>query len=361
MIITPRKEADAIVASSDKPSDKHAWTPLLWSMVGKTPMIEIAYSFNGRRRSIFAKCEQFNLTGSIKDRMALYIIQKAYEIGSLKPGDVIVEATSGNTGISLAAIGRRLGHPVKIFMPDWLSNERVSILRSYGADVVGVSQESGGFVTSIRMACEMASENSNVFYADQFANVNNVFAHQLTGQEIYSQLQSVGITPDAFVAGVGTGGTIMGVGNFLRARNEAILVHPIEPAESPTMSTGFKQGHHRIQGISDEFIPAIVQLDELDTILQVHDGDAIIAAQMLACELGLAVGISSGANFLGAVQIQNTMGDDFAVVTVFPDSNKKYLSTDLVRSEPLRDHYLSKKIELLDYKPLPRLERNASI
>jgi cysteine synthase A len=169
------------------------------------------------------------------------------------------------------------------------------------------------------------------------------------------QLQSVDLTPDAFVAGVGTGGTVMGMGQYLRKRNPAIKIHPLEPAESPTLSTGYKVGSHRIQGISDEFIPAIVKLDQLDKVIKASDGDSIIMAQKLAKQLGLAVGISSGANFLGAVQLQNETGAEKVIVTVFSDSNKKYLSTDLMKEEAVKETYLSPHIELIDYKAIDRL------
>jgi cysteine synthase A len=162
-------------------------------------------------------------------------------------------------------------------------------------------------------------------------------------------MQSGGIVPQAFVAGVGTGGTVMGVGRYLRSKVPSIKIYPLEPAESPTMSTGHKTGHHRMQGISDEFIPAIVKLETLDKVIAVHDGDAILMAQQLAGQLGLAVGISSGANFLGAVEIQNMLGDDAVVVTIFPDDNKKYLSTDLLHSEPVRPGYLTPDISLTNY------------
>ncbi|MCL2130998.1 MAG: pyridoxal-phosphate dependent enzyme, partial [Lentimicrobiaceae bacterium] len=148
------------------------------------------------------------------------------------------------------------------------------------------------------------------------------------------------------VAGVGTGGTIMGVGTFLRSINSHVKIHPLEPANSPTMTTGYKVGKHRIQGISDEFIPSIVKLNELDEIVQVDDGDAIVMAQKLAHTLGLGVGISSGGNFLGAVQLQNKMGDDAVVVTVFADDSKKYLSTDYSKEEPLKNDFLSTDIIL---------------
>src|SRR6185369_13646753 len=141
--------------------------------------------------------------------------------------------------------------------------------------------------------------------------------------------------PDAFVAGVGTGGTIMGVCRYLKGRRKSIRIHPVEPAESPTLSTGKKVGQHRIQGISDEFIPAIVELDKLDRVIAVNDGDAILMAQKLASDLGLAVGISSGANFIAALVAQTELGDEAVVATVFADSNKKYLSTDLLREEPV--------------------------
>ena len=144
----------------------------------------------------------------------------------------------------------------------------------------------------------------------------------------------------------------MGVGRYLKKRDPKIMIHPLEPKESPTISTGYKVGSHRIQGISDEFIPAIVELDELNEVVQASDGDSIIMAQKLARQLGLAVGISSGANFLGALQLQNKLGSSAIVVTVFSDSNKKYLSTDLMKEEPLKDDYFSKDVQLLDYQAI---------
>jgi cysteine synthase A len=322
----------------------------LWGMVGNSPMLVIRYSYKNQVRTIYAKSEQFNITGSIKDRMALYILQKAYENGKIKPGDTIVEATSGNTGISFAAIGKALGHKVMIVMPDWMSKERVDIIRSLGAEIIPISKAEGGFLGSIRKTEEIAKNNPNIFLPCQFANEGNPAVHQLTtGKEIWWQLHDKGVTPDAFVAGVGTGGTVMGVGGFLRTMNPGIKIYPLEPAESPTLSTGHKTGAHRIQGISDEFIPSIIKLDQLDSVVSVHDGDAIIMAQMLAAELGLAVGISSGANFIGAVKVQNELGDNAAVVTTFSDSNKKYLSTDLMRKEPVKAQYLSSDIGLIDY------------
>jgi cysteine synthase len=288
--------------------------------------------------------------------MALHILERAYEDGSLTAGQTIVEATSGNTGISFAALGRALGHPVTIFMPDWMSRERVDLIASFGARIELVSRADGGFLGAIARARDLAARDPGVFLPEQFANRANPAAHEMTtGPEIVSQLGSIGITPDAFVAGVGTGGTVMGVGRSLRRWNPDVRVHPLEPASSPTLSTGHKVGQHRIQGISDEFIPPVVDLSSLDDIIAADDGDAILLAQRLACELGLGVGISSGANLAGAITLQNRMGDDAVVVTVFPDSNKKYLTTDLVREEPMRDGYTSADVEFLGFDALPRV------
>jgi cysteine synthase A len=324
-------------------------------MVGNTPLLAVHCKFRGRPRVIYAKAEYLNLTGSIKDRMAFYILRKAYQQGQIKPGDMIAEATSGNTGIAFAALGRALGHPVRIYMPDWMSQERVRLIQSFGAEIIPVSREQGGFLGSIQQTEALQRERGDVFLPCQFSNNANIEAHeQTTGPEIQAQLQSRDLRPDAFVAGVGTGGTIMGTGKFLRHANPHIRLHPIEPAESPTLSTGHKVGSHRIQGISDEFIPAIVELNQLNHILSVPDGDAILMAQKLAAELGLAVGISSGANFIGALMAQNELSDTAVVATVFCDDNKKYLSTDLLRQEPVKNSYLSPNVELLYYEALQR-------
>lgn len=324
-------------------------------LVGNTPLLGIRLTFRGKRRVIYAKCEQLNLTGSIKDRMALHILKRAYADGSLRPGQRIAEATSGNTGIAFAAIGRALGHPVTIFMPNWMSQERKNLIRSYGADMVLVEEAQGGFLGSIRMAEELAIAGpEGVFLPRQFSNQANVEAHETTtGPEIWAQLSEAGLKPDGFVAGVGTGGTVMGVGRFLRRQNPAIQIHPVEPAESPTLSTGCKVGKHRIQGISDEFIPAIVNLAQLDEVIAVSDGDSMLMAQKLAKCLALGVGISSGCNLLAALQVQESMGGDAVVVTVFPDDNKKYLTTDLLHEEPVRGEYLSSDVELTSVVPLP--------
>ncbi|PTX13833.1 PLP-dependent cysteine synthase family protein [Sphingobacterium faecium] len=330
----------------------------LWCLVGNTPMLELQYTYKGRAGKIYVKCENYNLTGSIKDRMALYIMYKAYMNCQIQPEDVIIEATSGNTGISFSAIGKALGHQVKIIMPNWLSKERIDIIKSMGADIQLVSKEEGGFLGSIQLSEELAKKGG-VFLPRQFENQFNAEAHQLTtGREIGIQLASKSLVADAFVAGVGTGGTVMGVGRHLRTLNPHVKIHPLEPAESPTMSTGHKVGSHRIQGISDEFIPAIVKLDELDEIIAASDGDSIIMAQKLAQELGLAVGISSGANVIGAIKLKQKLGDDAVVVTLLCDDNKKYLSTDLVKEQPIRDGYVSTDLNFTGFQPISRLEKS---
>ena len=341
-------------------AQRAAHTPLrcrqLKHMIGNTPLLAVRFRYRGRERVIYAKAEHLNLTGSIKDRMAFHILKRAYQEDRIQTGDMIAEATSGNTGISFAAIGRALGHQVVIFMPDWMSQERVTLIRSLGAKIVPVRRDQGGFLGSIRLTEELAEQEPHVFLPSQFANEANVEAHeQTTGPEIWWQLYFHGRPPDAFIAGVGTGGTIMGVGRFLRQHNPEIKLHPLQPAESPTLSTGRKVGFHRIQGISDEFIPSILELDRLDSVVSVHDGDAILMAQKLAAQLGLGVGISSGANFLGALMIQNDLGDDAIVTTVFPDDNKKYLSTDLLREERAHSHYLSPEVELISYEAFKRV------
>ncbi len=315
----------------------------LSSLIGNTPLLAIEFIYKNEKRVIYAKSESRNLTGSVKDRMVFNIIERAYFTGTLKKDDHIIEATSGNTGIAVAAIGSALGHPVTIFMPDWLSSERINLIKSFGANIVLVSKEEGGFLGSIKRAKELADKTPNSFLTDQFSNEDNVWAHyKSTGPEIYRQCPDV----DAFVAGVGTGGVVMGVGKFLREKNPNVKLHPLEPSSSPTLSTGHKVGTHRIEGISDEFIPSILDLDFLDEVIDVDDGDAILMTQKLGNSLGLGVGISSGANFLGAIKAQNRLGSQSTIVTVFTDDNKKYISTDLFKNEPSQKDFISKDIKL---------------
>ncbi len=316
-------------------------------MISNTPLLEIQFLFKGQKRRIFAKAEAFNLTGSIKDRVAYYILKKAYETGAIHPGDKIAEATSGNTGISFSAMGRYLGHDVIIYMPDWMSKERINLMRGYGAQVRLVSKEEGGFLGSIAMT-EKLAEAGGVFLPRQFSNEDNAEAHYLmTGDEIARQLASLDLQADGVVAGVGTGGTVMGIGRRLRKANPNCQIYPLEPLNSPTLSTGYKVGKHRIQGISDEFVPDILKMSEVNDVISVDDTDSIIMSQMLARVLGIGVGISSGANFIGCIMAQEKLGAESIIATVFADDNKKYLSTDYSEEQEMKEQYISHDVQLM--------------
>ena len=324
-------------------------------MTGNTPMIGIKYRYRGKEGIVYVKCEYYNFSGSIKDRMALYILKEAYKNGTITPDSVIVEATSGNTGIAFSALGRMLGHKVCIIMPDWMSRERKMLIESFGAEIISVSKKEGGFLGSIRLSEAMAAKDRNVFLPRQFSNYNNIKAHEeTTGPEIIQQLKKQGLIPDAFVAGVGTGGTVVGVGAAMHAVYSHVKIHPLEPKESPTLTTGYKVGSHRIQGISDEFIPEIMKTGHLDEVIQVSDGDSILMAQKLASSLGLAVGISSGSNLIGAIKLHEKYGSKAVVATVFADCNKKYLTTDLTKEEPVKANYLSPETELIEFFTLEK-------
>jgi cysteine synthase A len=232
-------------------------------------------------------------------------------------------------------------------MPEWMSEERKRLIMSYGANIKTVSKDEGGFVGSVSLTQKYAKQRGHVFLPDQFANKDNRDSHyHSTAPEIYFQMKDNNRFIDAFVAGVGTGGTITGISDYLKERYNDIKVFAVEPASSPTLSTGHKTGFHRIAGISDEFVPPLLDFSLIDDILAVDDGDAILMAQMLSRHLGLGVGISSGANFIGALMAQNRLGSTMSVVTIFSDDNKKYLSTDLMKVEAIKEHYLCKDVEL---------------
>lgn len=322
------------------------------SMISNTPLLEISFKYKGRPCKVYAKAEYYNLSGSIKDRVAYYILKRAYETEAIKEGDTICEATSGNTGIAFSAMAAYLGHPMVVYMPDWMSAERINLMKSYGARVVLVSHKEGGFLGSIAKSEEMAKQGG-VFLPGQFSNYDNVTAHIIdTGAETLNQLKKFGRIPDGVVAGVGTGGTIMGLAKSFKSANPECKAYPLEPLNSPTLSTGYKTGNHKIAGISDEFIPDICNLDELDEVVSVDDIDSIIMAQKLSKELGIGVGISSGANFIGSVTALDKLGYDKCVVTVFADDNKKYLSTDYAKTFEPKPQYISSDIEFIGVKSL---------
>lgn len=313
--------------------------------VGNTPMIRIKYKYNGKENYIYTKLESYNISGSIKDRAAYYMINKAYEEGKLKNGMKIIEATSGNTGISLAAIGSMFGNPAHIFMPDWVSKERLNLLKMYGAEVTLVSREEGGFVKAVSMAKEYAEEH-NAFLANQFSNEYNVLAHyETTAKEI---IETLGDKIGGFVSGVGTGGTLIGTGKRLKEFDEKIKVYAMEPEKMPMLSQNKIIASHKIEGIGDDFIPDIVDKLLIDEIITVDDDDSINMSRKIAKDLGLGVGISSGANMLASVIAKENNAKE--IVTVFADDNKKYISTDLSKPIDTNSKYISNKIELIEYE-----------
>jgi len=326
----------------------------LTAMIGNTPMLEISLKYKGEDRKVYAKTEYYNYSGSIKDRVAYHIMKHAYETGLIKEGDPIAEATSGNTGISFSAIGAYLGNPVTIFMPDWMSQERVNLIQSLGATIRSVSKEEGGFTGSITLADIMGAEDG-AFLPHQFSNPLNVDTHyKTTGKEILDQISKFGKIPYGIVSGVGTGGTIMGIKKAIQEVYPNCKVFPLDPTNSPIMASGGKTfGPHRIAGIGDEFIPEIVKLDQLDEIIMVDDGDAINMARKLARIFGIGVGISSGANFLGALKAQDILKNkDAVVITVFADDNKKYLSTALMKEQTVKSDHIAQDVELIGFKAI---------
>ena len=283
-------------------------------LVGDTPLIKINYLYDGEEKHVYAKLEFYNLTGSVKDRLVYYVLDKE----NLNNDIPLVEATSGNTGIALASYGARYNHSVYIFMPDFVSTERVKLLEMYGAHVNLISKEDGGFKECVRKAKEFQKKN-NAYLFNQFNNEDNVKCHyNTTGIEIVRDLNHV----DKFISGIGSGGTLMGVGRRLKETYGAKVI-AIEPKELPILSDSEACGSHKIDGIGDDFVPDIVDMDITDEIISVSDKDAICMACKFAREIGLGIGVSSAANFLGSV-ISNKGNEE--IVTIFADDNKKYLS-----------------------------------
>ena len=312
-------------------------------LIGNTPMIKISYEFNGKKSSIYSKLEYFNYTGSIKDRIALYIIETEKKNGNLKDRQAIVEVTSGNTGISFSAIGTLFGHDVHIFMPDWVSVERRNLIEMYGAHVHLVSKEEGGFKKALELAEEFAIEH-DAYRPMQFDNPLNIEAqYTTTGQEILDAVPDV----NAFVSGIGTGGTLIGVGKRLKDNNPDSKLFALEPSTLSILKMGMEEGSHLIEGIGDDFIPKIVEEDLIDDIVLIDDCDAINMSKRIAKEFGLGIGISSGANFLASVIMDS---DDLTVATVFADDNKKYITTKLSDEIDGNPKLLSNRIKLLGFE-----------
>ncbi|MBU3156818.1 cysteine synthase A [Clostridium estertheticum] len=290
-------------------------------MIGGTPVLKLNKLVNGDMADVYVKLEKYNPAGSIKDRAALGMIEKAEKLGLLKEGFTIVEPTSGNMGIALAMIGRIKGYDVIIVMPDSMSVERRSLIKAYGAQLV-LTDGSKGMKGAINKAKEISDGDSKFFLPQQFINIANPEKHyETTAEEIFSDISDV----DVFVAGVGTGGTITGVGRRLKEFNKQIKVVAVEPAKSPVLSGG-EPGPHKIQGIGAGFTPDIYDSSVIDEIMQITDEDAFDIAKRLAKEEGILVGISTGANVAAAIKIAKKLGKGKKVVTVAPDGGEKYIS-----------------------------------
>jgi cysteine synthase A len=257
----------------------------------------------------------------------------------------IIEATSANTGIALSALGSYYGHDVYIFMPDWASKERVSLMESYGAKVTLISKEDGGFIRCVEESKKLAKE-LNGFLANQFSNKDNYLAHyETTAEEIVRQLPE---NPKAFISGIGTGGTLMGTGTRLKEEFEDFKIIALEPDKMPIVSKGKVLGSHKIEGIGDDFVPDLVDKTKIDDYILINDEDAINMSRILAKKMGIGVGISSGANLIASVIAENKLHGP--VVTVFADDNKKYLSTDMAKGISNEPSFISNKIKLIDYE-----------
>jgi cysteine synthase A len=291
------------------------WTVL--DAIGNTPLVKI--------KNIYIKLEGMNPSGSIKDRVALEIITAAEKEGSLKEGYTIIEASSGNTGISLSMIAAVKGYKMVVVMPQNMSKERKQMMRAFGANII-LSSKSGSLQEAINKSEDLA-KNPKMFLARQFSNPNNILAQEKTGKEILSEIGPV----DAVVAGVGTGGTLVGITNVMKKENPNVKQIAVEPEEAAVMFGGsdIRIKQHKIQGIGDGFIPKLIDIKKVDEVITVGSEEAIQMAKKLSKQYGLLVGISSGANMLGALRVAK---DYDKVATVFPDRGERYLSMNLFKN-----------------------------
>jgi cysteine synthase len=304
-----------------------AHSPL--ELVGHTPVVRLNRIPGKDDAEIWAKLENFNPGGSVKDRICLAMIEDAEKSGRIKPGDTIVEPTSGNTGIGLALVAAVKGYDLILTMPDTMSEERRSLLVAYGAKLV-LTPDTRGMHGAIAKAEELCRENPRYFMPQQFSNPANPETHyRTTGPELLEQLPKI----DAFVSGVGTGGTISGAGRYLHEHSKnQVLVVAVEPANSPVLSGG-EAGFHKIQGIGAGFVPKNLDTNAYNEIVKVSDEDAAEFSRRLAREEGILVGISSGANCCAALQIAQRLGKGKVVAVVFCDTGERYLTTDLFQAE----------------------------
>lgn len=297
----------------------------LLRLIGNTPLLKLA-KVNDTGSTILAKLEALNPSGSIKDVMALYMLNVAEKKGILKPGSKIIEETSGNTGISFAMLAALKGYKFVAVMPEHMSLERRQMMQAFGAQIV-LTPEKEGFTGAMERLEQMGRENKDAWLPRQFENPDNTAAHrEITGKRI---LQQVGDKIYAFVAGVGTGGTLMGVAEALKRVYPGVKIIAVEPAESAVMSGG-EAGNHIIQGIGPGFTPSLVKMDTIDEVIKVKCRDAVAMTRRLLKEEGLMVGISSGANVIAALEIAKKAGKGKTIVTILPDRGERYLSMNLL-------------------------------
>jgi len=293
-------------------------TDNILNLIGNTPLVQL------RGERVFAKAEFLNPGGSIKDRIAMSMLEAGRQSGALKPGAVICEPTSGNTGIGLALVGRLMGHRVRIVMPEGMSEERKKLIRGLGAELVLVPDEEG-IGGAVRRVEEMAAEDERVFVPQQFKNPANPQVHyEHTARELWRQ---IGGQVACFVAGVGSGGTLQGVGKYLKEQNKNVRIVAVEP-ENRSALLGHEPGLHQIQGIGDGFIPDVLDVAMIDEVIEVSDEDAIETTRRLNRDLGLLVGISSGANVWAARRLAERVQGN--ITTVLPDRAERYFSTALM-------------------------------
>ena len=289
-------------------------------LIGNTPILKLNKLVDENFAEIYIKLEKYNLGGSVKDRAALGMIEEAEKLGLLKEGSVIVEPTSGNTGIALAMIGRLKGYKVVIVMPDSMSKERRDLIKAYGAELI-LTDGAQGMNGAIKKAREL-SEKDNYFMPQQFENIANPEKHyETTAEEIYEDLKDL----DVFIAGVGTGGTITGVGSKLKEKINNIQIVAVEPEKSPVLSGG-NAGAHKIQGLGAGFVPSIYKSDIIDNIIKVSDEDAIRITKEVAEKEGILLGISSGAAIYAAIEMAKVLGKGKKILAIAPDGGEKYIS-----------------------------------
>lgn len=294
-------------------------------LIGNTPIIQLGKIVDPKGAKVLVKLEFFNPAGSIKDRVALQMVKSAEKAGKLKPGGVIVEPTSGNTGIGLAMVAAARGYRLIIVMPETMSIERQKLIRGMGAELV-LTPGNEGMTGAVNKAQEIIGKNREYIILQQFENPANPEAHRLTtAPEIIHQ---VGDELAAFVCGVGTGGTISGIGGALKEKLPAVKVIAVEPAGSPVLSGG-KQGAHNIQGIGAGFIPPVLDESVIDEVIRVEDDDALITARKMMKKEGIMAGISSGAAVFAAIKVAAKLSPEKAVLAIAPDTGERYLSTEL--------------------------------